>query len=75
MASIAQQFFFVVSTVSAKNAWHIDPPLCPKYEKKVSQITSLASYRLTNNARFYMQGNKNEEVKILAVNAGVVSGR
>ena len=29
-----QRFLFLVSTVSATNAWHNDPLLCHKYEEK-----------------------------------------
>ena len=34
VASITQRFLLPVSTVSARNAWHNDPLLCPKYDEK-----------------------------------------
>ena len=34
VASITKRFLFPVSPVSARNAWHNDPLLCPKYEEK-----------------------------------------
>ena len=41
VASITQRFLVPVSTVPAKNAWHNDPLLCPKYnEKRVADYES-----------------------------------
>ena len=43
-ASIMQRFLFPVSTVSARNAWHNDPPFCVLNAKKNAlQIMGLAA--------------------------------
>ena len=34
VASITQRFLVPVSSVSARNAWHNDPILCPKYDDR-----------------------------------------
>ena len=45
-----QRFLFPVSTVSARNAWHNDPPFCVLNAKKNAlQIMDLAAYASETN--------------------------
>ena len=65
MAWITQRFSVPVSTVSALNAWHNDPLLCPKYDElknALQIIISLAAYASkTNNNNKKKKKKKNIE--------------
>ena len=68
MASIMQRFLFSVSTVSARNAWHNDPPppFCVlNMTKNALQIMSLAAYASeTNNQQDYILGQEETKARL-----------
>ena len=67
MAWITQRFLVPVSTISALNAWHNDPLLCPKYDElknALQIIISLATYASETN-----NNNNKENIEHQSVSA------
>ena len=61
MAWITQRFLVPVSTVSALNAWHNDPLLCPKYDELKNALQIIIS--LATNASETNNNNNKENIE------------
>ena len=72
VAWITQRFLVPVSTVSALNAWHNDPLLCPKYDElknALQIIISLATYASETNNNNNNNNNNKENIEHQSVSA------